>query len=255
MKYCVRGGPGAFWSRQIMDNRSGSGVSVIVPAFREEHNIEEAIDNAVAAVSASTVDYEIIVIDDGSPDKTGEFARIKAETNSNIRFAANATNQGFGYSFARGVKMAAKEYVTVFPGDNDMSAQSLKELIASRGAADVIITYMRKTDKRSWLRRFLSRGFVAAMNLIFGLNLKYYNGAFICRRELLQSIPIKSTGLAALAECIIRLLKAGHGFKPIYFEHSGRKHEKSKALNFKSVKAVISTVVVLAKDIYWPSKS
>jgi len=61
-------------------------------------------------------------------------------------------NQGFGYSFARGVKMATKAYITVFPGDNDMSAQSLKELIASRGGAEIVITYMRKTDKRSLLR-------------------------------------------------------------------------------------------------------
>jgi glycosyltransferase involved in cell wall biosynthesis len=228
------------------------GVSIVIPAFREEDNIEAAIDNAVSAVSSLTQDYEIIVVDDGSPDKTGEFARLKSENNSNIRVVSNATNQGFGYSFARGVKMATKAYVTVFPGDNDMSAQSLKELIASRGGADLIITYMRKTDKRSVLRRILSSMFVGLMNAAFFLNLKYYNGAFICGRELLQSIPIKSTGLAALAECIIRLLKAGHSFKPIYFDHTGRKHEKSKALNLKSLKAVALTVVVLIKDIYWP---
>ncbi len=238
-----------------MDNHTDKGVSIIVPAFREEANIEAAVDNAMAAAAASTQDFEIIVIDDGSPDKTAEFARLKAESHPQVRVVSNATNQGFGYSFARGVKMATKEYVTVFPGDNDMAALSLKELIASRGSADVIITYMRKTTKRSLLRRALSRLFVVAMNLIFVLRLKYYNGAFICRRELLQSIPIKSTGLAALAECIIRMLKAGHSYKAIYFEHSGRKHEQSKALTLKSVRAVVHTVVVLAKDIYWPDKS
>lgn len=230
------------------------GVSIIIPAFREEDNIEAAIDNVVAAASSQTPDYEIIVIDDGSPDKTGEFARLKAEVNPNIRVAVNATNQGFGYSFSRGVRMATKAYVTVFPGDNDMAGQSLKDLIASRGGADIVITYMRRNDKRSLLRRILSRTFVAVMNLIFCLRLKYYNGAFICKRELLQSIPIKSTGLAALAECIIRLLKAGKTYKPIYFDHIGRKHDQSKALNLKSIKAVITTMVVLVKDIYWPGK-
>ncbi len=236
-------------------NPDNNGISIIIPAYREESNIEAAIDTAVTAVTAVTFDYEIIVIDDGSPDKTGEFAQLKAQANPNIRVASNATNQGFGYSFARGVKMAAKAYVTVFPGDNDMSGQSLKELLQSRGGADVVITYMRKTDKRSIVRRGISLLFVITMNTLFGLHLKYYNGAFICRRELLQSIPIKSTGLAALAECIVRLLKAGHGFKAIYFEHTGRKHHKSKALTFKSVKAVSLTVLILIKDIYWPSSS
>ena len=230
-----------------------NGITIVIPAFREENNIEAAIDNAVAAVSAVTPDYEIIVIDDGSPDNTGEFARLKAEANSKVRVAANASNQGFGYSFARGVKMATKAYVTVFPGDNDMSGQSLKELMLSRGGADVIITYMQKTDKRSIVRRGISLLFVHIMNTLFGLNLKYYNGAFICRRQLLQSLPIKSTGLAALAECIVRLLKAGHSFKPIYFEHTGRKHHQSKALNFKSAQAVAVTILILLKDMYWPS--
>ncbi len=238
-----------------MSNKSNhKSVSVIIPAFREEDNIEAAIDNAVAAVSSLVQDYEIIVVDDGSPDKTGDFARIKAEGNANIRVAVNASNQGFGYSFSRGVKMSTKDFVTVFPGDNDMAAQSLKDLILARGQADIVISYMKKTNRRSLLRRFLSWMFVGLMNVIFGLKLKYYNGAFICRRDLLQSIPIKSTGLAALAECIIRLLRADHNYKTIYFEHVGRKHDKSKALSFKSIKAVLTTIIVLTRDIYWPSK-
>lgn len=227
-----------------------SGVTVIIPAYREENNIEAAIDSAVESV-AQAPDYEIIVVDDGSPDQTGEFARLKAETNPRIRVASNASNQGFGYSFARGVKMATKAYVTVFPGDNDMSGQSLKELIKSRGGADLIITYMRKTEKRSLWRRVISGLFVTVMNTLFGLRLKYYNGAFICRRELLQSIPIKSTGLSVLAECIVRLLKKGCSYKAIYFEHTGRKHHKSTALKWKSIRAVSRSVFVLAKDIYW----
>ncbi|MBI4309684.1 MAG: glycosyltransferase family 2 protein, partial [Candidatus Omnitrophica bacterium] len=145
----------------MANEHNNGGVSIVIPAYREEHNIEAAIDSAVGAAAAVTPDYEIIVIDDGSPDKTGEFARLKAGANPKIRVAANAVNCGFGYSFARGVKMAVKDYITVFPGDNDMSAQSLKELIAGRGGADLIITYMRKTDKRSLLRLMLSRMFVA----------------------------------------------------------------------------------------------
>lgn len=230
-------------------------VTIIIPAFREEANIEAAIDNVVASAQAVTTDYEIIVVDDGSPDKTGEFARLKAEANPRIRVAVNATNEGFGFSFARGVKMATKEFVTVFPGDNDMAAQSLKDLLQARGSADLVISYMQKTNKRSLLRRVVSRCFVLVMNTLFGLKLKYYNGAFICRRQLLQSIPIKSTGLAALAECIVRLLKKGVSWQSIYFEHAGRRHEQSKAFNFKSINAVSATIGMLIMDIYWPKRN
>jgi len=225
-------------------------VTIVVPAFREEHNIEAAIDNAARVARNVTQDYEIIVVDDGSPDKTGDFARLKAESDSHIRVAVNATNEGFGFSFARGVKMASKEFVTVFPGDNDMSAESLKDLLEARHSADLVISYMQKTNKRSLFRRLVSKAFVVLMNLLFGLKLKYYNGAFICKTALLKTIPIKSTGLAALAECIIRLLKQGVAWRAIYFEHAGRRHEQSKAFNKKSICAVLKTIWVLWRDIY-----
>ncbi len=227
-------------------------VTIVIPAFREESNIEAAIDNALQVAQSVTQDYEIIVIDDGSLDKTGDFARLKAQVDPNIRVAANAVNQGFGYSFARGVKMASKEFITVFPGDNDMSALSLKDLLEARGSADLVISYMQKTNKRSLFRRTVSKTFVIMMNLLFGLKLKYYNGAFICRTSLLKAIPIKSTGLAALAECVVRLLKQGVTWRVIYFEHVGRRHEKSKAFNLKSINAVLKTIWILWRDIYFP---
>ncbi len=231
-----------------------NGVTIIIPAFREENNIEAAIDNVLRVAQSTTQDYEIIVIDDGSPDKTGDFARLKAQIDPNIRVAVNVSNQGFGYSFARGVKMASKEFITVFPGDNDMSAFSLKDLLESRGSADLVISYMQKGNKRSFFRRLVSKTFVIILNFLFGLRLKYYNGAFICRTRLLMSIPIKSTGLAALAECIIRLLKKRVAWRAIYFEHTGRCHGKSKAFNPKGIVAVLKTVWILWWDIHFPAR-
>lgn len=232
-----------------------SGVTIIIPAYKEEGNIEAAIDNAVSAAQGAGTDYEIVVVDDGSPDQTGEFARLKAQSDPRIRVAVNATNEGFGYSFVRGVKMASKDYVTVFPGDNDMAAGSLKDLIASRGSADLVISYMQKTGRRSLLRRMVSRSFVGMMNVLFGLRLQYYNGAFICKTQLLRSIPIKSTGLAALAECLVRLLKKGTPYRTVYFEHAGRRHERSKAFRFKSIKGVAKTIGILIRDIYFPARN
>ncbi len=231
------------------------GVTIVIPAFREEGNIEAALDNAVNVAKSITPDYEIIVVDDGSPDSTGDFARLKAQVNPKIKVAVNASNEGFGYSFARGVQMASKEFITVFPGDNDMAARSLQDLLEARGSADLVISYMQKTRKRSLFRRFVSKVFVITMNFFFRLDLKYYNGSFICRRTLLQAIPIKSTGLAALAECTVRLLKKGVSWRAIYFEHTGRRHEKSKAFHFKSIMAVLKTYWILWQDIYFPAPS
>jgi glycosyltransferase involved in cell wall biosynthesis len=225
-------------------------VTVIIPAYNEEGNIAAAIDSVVNAVGRLVPDYQIIVVDDGSSDATRQEALEKAKGNAKVAVVSNDGNKGFGYSYARGVKLAEKEYVTVFPGDNDMAGGSLAKLIQEIGTTDLVISYMAKTKNRSLFRRVVSKTFVMIMNMLFGLRLEYYNGAFICRAQVLQNIPIKSQGLAALAECLVRLIKAGYSYKAIYFEHTGRKNEHSKAFNIKSILAVAKTVGILIKDIH-----
>jgi glycosyltransferase involved in cell wall biosynthesis len=226
-------------------------VTVIIPAYNEESNIVSAIESVTNAVGQLVFDYQIIVVDDGSRDATRERALDKAKTNAKISVVSNEGNKGFGYSYARGVKLAEKEYVTVFPGDNDMAGESLAKLIQEIGTTDLVISYMARNNKRSLFRRIVSKTFVVIMNGLFGLRLEYYNGAFVCRAQVLQNIPIKSQGLAALAECLVRLIKSGYTYKAIYFEHTGRKSEHSKAFQFKSVVAVAKTIGILIKDIHF----
>ena len=226
-------------------------LSVIIPAFNEEGNIRHSIESVLIAVNNLVADFEIIVINDGSRDETEKIALVKSQANSSIRVVSNDSNKGFGFSFARGVSLARMNYVTVFPGDNDMSHQSLEQLIDAMGSADIVTSHVINMQKRSILRRALSRGFVMMMNFLFGLHLDYYNGAFVARTELVRSIPIKSMGLTALAECLVRLIKAGYSYKSIPFEHTGRKSEKSKALRLKSFFAVLQLVFILWKDIHF----
>lgn len=233
-------------------------VSVIIPAFNEEGNIKDAIDSVIAAVKPVVDDYQLIVVDDGSRDATRQMALEKAKSIPKVMVVTNEGNRGFGFSYARGVRLAEMEYVTVFPGDNDMAGDSLSKLVNAIGETDLVISTMSKTNKRSLFRRVVSRLFVLIMNTLFGLKLEYYNGAFICRTQVIKSIPIKSVGLATLAECLVRLIKSGYSYKAIYFEHIGRKSDHSKAFKFKNVWAVGKTIGILLKDIYFsaplPSK-
>ena len=234
-----------------MSQSSRRSVSVVIPAFNEEGNIQGAIDSVVMAVKPVADDYQIIVIDDGSRDATRKMALEKANANPKIIVLSNESNKGFGFSYARGVRLAEMEYVTVFPGDNDMAGDSLAKLVQAIGDTDLVISYMSKTNKRSFFRRVVSKLFVFIMNTLFCLRLEYYNGAFICRTQVLKTIPIKSVGLATLAECLVRMIKAGYSYKAIYFEHIGRKTDHSKAFKLKSIWAVATTIGILVKDIYF----
>ncbi len=226
-------------------------ISIVVAAFNEEKNIEAAIDSVTGAMEGFVSDYEIIVVNDGSIDRTGALAEARAKKNPRVKVIHNKTNGGFGCTFARGVRQATKEYVTGFPGDNDASALSLRDIIQAVDGEDLVITYAKHIRNRSVLRNIISKTFVLFLNILFGLNLKYYNGLLICRRELFQSIPIKSTGLAAIAECVVRLIKSGCSYKEICFEHTGRQYGRSTALSLRSLKSVTRTILILIQDIYF----
>ncbi|HOW36118.1 MAG TPA: glycosyltransferase family 2 protein [Candidatus Omnitrophota bacterium] len=229
-------------------------VSIVIAAFNEEKNIEAAIDNVVQAVGSLPDDYEIVVVNDGSHDRTGALAEAKAKANPRINVIHHEANKGFGCAFSTGVRAATKSYVTGFPGDNDASAQSLKDIIGQIDNVDLIFTYMEDTRNRSLLRRMISKTFVLVMNCLFGLKLKYYNGLFICRRQAIQSVTIKSSGLTAIAECLVRMIKSGCTYKQVCFHHTGRKEGKSTALTLRSLRSVSKAIFILVKDIYFPEK-
>jgi len=224
-------------------------ITVIIPAYNEEKNIAEAIASVKKAVEGMVDDYELIVFDDGSRDRTGEVTDRIAQEDSHVRVIHNDGNQGFGYSYQQGVKLAKMEYISIFPGDNDMAWESLRDLLTKIGQADIITSYMENMHKRSWGRRLLSRSFTLVMNTLFGLRLRYFNGPNICKRAHLQAITIRATSLMALAECLVRLIKSGSSYKEICFAHIGRKNDQSKALHPKSIAAVLHDVFVLWKDM------
>ena len=89
------------------------------------------------------------------------------------------------------------------------------------------------------------------MNTAFGLKLKYFNGPLISRREILQALPIRSTGLTILAESKVRMIRQGRSYVELPFTHAHRSSGRSTALRFESIKAVVKAVGSLYRDVYW----
>lgn len=226
-------------------------VSVIIPAFNEEIDIADSVKIVLKMTSGSIDDYEVIVVNDGSTDDTGKIIAKMAEKNKKIKIVTHKKNLGVGQAFISGIKYASKKYITGYPADHDMSAKTLSDMIAARKKADVVSSYMTNMFKREFSRRVISIFFIKFMNLIFRLNLKYYNGYFICPRDLLRSVNLKSTGFTIYAEIKVKLIKNGASILEIPFENRPRMHGVSKATNLHAVMQTINGVLMLIKDIYF----
>ena len=230
---------------------SSKSVSIIIPVYNEEKNIEEAIRDTKDALRGID-DYELVVINDGSTDKTGEILELLAKKDKHMRLLVHKRNLGFGQTIKDGFAAARKEYVAQFHGDNDAAGSSLRRMLKEIGKVDLVISYTADSHTRSLPRRVVSKLFVITMNILFGMNLRYFNGCFLCRTKLLKSIKLTSTGFAIYAEAKVRLLKTDATYIEVPFEHVGRKHGESKAVSAKSVVETLHTMWILILDVYGP---
>src|SRR3990172_2279181 len=151
-------------------------VSVVIPAFNEQENIEETVEIVHRLTSRCVKDFEIIIVNDGSTDNTANSIAQLVKKNSRVKVVTHLSNQGLGKAYLSGIKYAQKTYVTGYPADNDQSSEILTDLIRARKKADMVISYMTNLNTREFIRKVLSIAFVKLMNLLFRLKLKYYNG-------------------------------------------------------------------------------
>lgn len=225
--------------------------SIVVCAYNEEKNIRDAVFSVRKACTAASKSYEIILVDDGSIDKTGTLMDSLAREYRNIVVIHNGTNLGFGVSFRRGIKKASKEYFSGFPGDNDMSWKSLYTLLIKAPSAQLVSSYMSNPQARSFFRRVASGSYVSFMNLLFGIRLHYYTGYFVCKTKLVQSLTLRSDSIAVLSEIKVLLLKRGASFCEIPFEHTPRKHGTSKTLTLRGVSQAVANTISLYREVYF----
>ena len=117
------------------------------------------------------------------------------------------------------------------------------------GAADIIIPYTVNTWVRAFSRRVISRAFTNLVNLISGLNLRYYNGPCIHRSDIIKSVEMTTFGYAYMGSNLARLIKGGCKYVEIGMYLKPRKHGESKAFRLKNIMRVLRTLGKLFCDI------
>ena len=115
------------------------GVCFIVPALNEERIVEAVTRDIWAVVDARITRYEIILINDGSTDKTGPIMDGLARDLAHVRVLHNHQNIGLGASYQRGLAEAKYDYVMMLCGDGGLPASSLPPIIARIGTADIVV--------------------------------------------------------------------------------------------------------------------
>lgn len=218
-------------------------LSVVVPAYNEEKNIESVVlrINKVAPIYCE--DYEIIIVNDKSRDNTGKIIEELAKKNKKVKPIHNKINFGFGASYQKGLKSARFEYVMLIVGDNTNPVYTLRKIISQIGKADMIIPYYTNFDKtKTKFRYLLSKSFTQLVNIITGLSFRYYNGLSLHQTERVRSIPNISKGFGFSAEILVYLAKKGATYVEVPVINEDETATSSTALKLKNVIQVLQSL-------------
>lgn len=183
-------------------------VTFVMPALNEEANLAHAVSEVIPA-TVGLDDYEIVIVNDGSTDRTGEIAEGMARENPRIRVVHNPHNIGFGGAYKVGVANARLPYVIMVPGDSNHPPEGVTPILALIGQADIVVPYVSNPEVRGPKRMIISAAYTKLLNFLFRLNLPYYNGLVLHRTELLRTITIETNGYSYQSEALVKLLRRG----------------------------------------------
>jgi len=201
---------------------SGRSLTIFFPCYNEEENVERAALAAIEAAKLVTDDFEVIVVDDGSKDKTGEIADRLAETYPEIRVIHHPKNKGYGSALQSGYHGAMKDAVFYTDGDLQFDIKEITKLWALLGDYDVVTGYrIKRMD--SFLRKLNSFGWTTLTRLLFGLPVRDVNCAFkLFKREVIHDMVLESEGALIDAEVFARVKKAGYKMTEVGVHHYPR---------------------------------
>jgi len=225
-------------------------LSIIMPALNEEKNILAAVNNSLEAFKEFCIDGEVVVINDGSTDRTMDIVGEVSEGNDRVRIIKHETPQGIGASFWDGVDNAKGESVCMMPGDNENDPWEIMRYYKLLEHVDIIIPFVFNKQVRSLFRNSLSLIYRFIINSTFLVYFNYTNGTVLYRKSILEELDYRSGSFFFQTDILIRTVKKGYLFAEVPYSLGERNHGVSKAVSFPSLLQVIKGYFRLTRDIY-----
>ena len=166
-------------------------ISFIVACYNEEKNITETINSIILANrKLKDKKYEIIIIDDHSTDNSKNILNKLKKKFKFIKLKKNKKNLGYGGTVKVGIKKAKGDYIIWIPGDNSHASSELVKILKYKNKYDIVSTFYTNTETRSRFRNNFTKFYTPILNILFGLNLPYYNGVTLIKKKIFSKFNI-----------------------------------------------------------------
>jgi glycosyltransferase involved in cell wall biosynthesis len=183
-------------------------MSVIIPVYNEVELLSEAVHRVNAFIATHFGDYEIVIIESGSTDGTGDLTDRLASEIPRVRVIHEGGRNGFGSALKRGYKEATKDWVWFITADTPFPLESMLDAIILFPTNDCVLSYRSEDTRKNFFRKIQSVVYNTLVKTTLGLRVKHVNSAFkVFKREVIQSLPLISNGWFIDAETLYWLTK------------------------------------------------
>lgn len=227
-------------------------LSMLGWALNEEDSIAAYIDRAGAFLATLTDDFELILIDDGSTDRTWEIASDSQRTRPWLRLFKNDRNRGSGYNTKRAISLATKDYLFWQTVDWSYDIRYLAQALPELNSVDVLqgvridsMSARAMVDRRS---DTAYKGLVSVVNyrlvrLLFQLPLRDYQNVTVYPRSLIQCVTLETESAFTNPECLLKTWWRGATFKEVPVPFVKRRQGQGKGTRPRAIVAAISDIL------------
>lgn len=200
-----------------MSEPAGPALTVVLPAYNEEALLGDCVRRLHGALGALGVSSEIVIVNDGSRDRTPQIADGLARELPGV-VAVHQANQGIGGAFRTGTQRARGDYIILWPADMPAEPGDLAPYTNQFNRADVIVGVRQARLGYNPLMRLNAWIYPRLVALLFELHLRDVNWIHAYRRTLFQQVTLTQRGIPMLVEALVRLRDLGATFVEVDVE-------------------------------------
>lgn len=225
------------------------GLTVFFPAYNDAPSLPGLIGKTFAVLSTCATDYEVVVVNDGSFDNTGEvLAGLQAQYAPHLRVVTHQVNRGYGGALRSGFTAATKRFVFYTDGDAQYDVGELPSLIDKMQPGVGLVNGYKLERNDPWHRIVIGHLYNRFARSLFRVKIRDIDCDFrLLRRDLLDEIRLTCTSGTICVELVKKIEMTGCGVEEVGVHHYPRLHGRSQFFRVKSLLTTFRQIV----GLYW----
>lgn len=225
-------------------------ISLFFPVYKDEATVAVMIEKALALLQSLTEEYEVIVVDDCSPDRAGAIADELALRHERVRVIHHPVNMGYGAAVRTGLSACAFEYVCFTDGDDQYEVNDFLKLLKLRDRYDLIITFRYKKIYSS-SRIFISWLYNKLLRLMFRTPFRDVStGLRMVRRSILSDIELEARSPFIGAELAIKAMLHGYRVGEVGIQTFPRTFGRGSSTSMRNILATMADMWCIYRKVF-----